>query len=172
MIEIDFTLEEQETLRYERFYYPNPLVQKKFEVLLLKSYGYSTSEIAEIMGVTTNTVRNHFYEYIEGGIERLKENRYKGQPSVLSNHAASIEDDFRRDPPSTVAEAADRIEKMTGVRRGLTQTRQFMKRMGMSFRKVGPVPAKADATEQEEFKKNTSLQGFPRPQKGNGWSFS
>ena len=172
MIKIELPPKELDILRYERFHYPHPMVQKKCEVLLLKAYGLSTSKIAEILSITPNTVRNYLYEYLDGGIEALKEIRYKGQVTALLSHKNSIEDDFRMNPPSSVAEAAERIEKHTGLKRGLTQTRQFMKRIGLKFRKTAPVPAKADTEEQEDFKKNSSSPSFRRLPRGSVWSFS
>lgn len=172
MIKIELSAKEIEVLRYGRFNYPYPLVQRKYEALLLKAYGISTSKIAKILSVTTNTVRNYLYEYIEGGIEGLKIIRYKGQPTRLLNHQNSIENYFLANPPSSVAEAAERIEKLTGIKRGLTQTRQFMNRIGLKFRKTAPVPAKADIKEQEDFKKNSSCPDSPRQPKGGGWCFS
>jgi transposase len=172
MIRIEFTAEAIEVLRYERFHHPHPLVQKKCEALLLKACNISTVKIAEILSVTQNTVRNYCHEYLSGGIESLKIIRYKGQSSELLKHQFSIEEEFRQNPPATVSEAAARIEKLTGIRRELTQTRQFMKRLGLKYRKTAPVPAKADADKQEEFKKNSSNRDLSRPKMAGGWSFS
>jgi len=163
---------ELDILRYERFHYPQPLVQKKCEVLLLKVHGLSTSKIAEILSLTPNTIRNYLYEYLNGGIDNLKTIRYKGQPTALLSHKNSIEDDFRAAPPSSVVEAADRIEKLTGLKRGLSQTRQFMKKIGLKFRKTAPVPAKADTEKQEDFKKNSSCPSLQRLPRGGVWCFS
>ena len=55
-------------------------------------------------------------------------------------------------PPATVAEAAEKIAELTGVRRKPTQVRQFLKRLGMKPRKVAAIPAKADVQVQREFK--------------------
>ena len=172
MIRIKMSSEELDILRYEKYHYPHPLVQRKFDVLLLKAHGLSTSKIAEIFSITPNTTRNYLYEYLDGGIDNLKKIRYKGQPTALLSHKNSIEDDFRINPPTSVAEAADRIEKLTQIKRGLTQTRQFMKRIGLKFRKTAPVPAKADTKEQEDFKKNSSCPGLPRLPRGGVWCFS
>ena len=51
-----------------------------------------------------------------------------------------------------MAEAAARIADLTGLQRGPTQVRQFLKSLGMKPRKVGQIPAKADVTAQEAFK--------------------
>lgn len=55
-------------------------------------------------------------------------------------------------PPTTVAEAAEKIAELTGVRRKPTQVRQFLKHLGMKPRKVAAIPAKADVQVQREFK--------------------
>jgi len=64
----------------------------------------------------------------------------------------SIEAALRQRPPASVAEAAARIADLTGLQRGPTQVRQFLKSLGMKPRKVGQIPAKADVTAQEAFK--------------------
>lgn len=172
MIRIEMSSEELNILRYEKYHYPHPLIQRKYDVLLLKAHGLSTSQIARIFALTPNTIRNYLYEYLDGGIDNLKNIRYKGQPTSLLSHKNSIEDDFRMNPPASVAEAVDRIEKLTGIKRGLTQTRQFMKRIGLKFRKTAPVPAKADTKVQEDFKKNSSCPDSLRPPRGGAWCFS
>jgi transposase len=43
---------------------------------------------------------------------------------------------------------------MTGIQRGPTQTREFLKAMGMKPRQVGQIPSKADPQEQSEWKEN------------------
>ena len=120
MIQLEFTSEQIETLRYERFHHPHPLVQRRCEALLLKVKGLSTTQIAEILDVVPNTVRTYYYQFLNGGIEAFKTVGYKGKPSKLREHQHTLEEDFRKNPPATVAEARDRIEQLTGIRRGKT----------------------------------------------------
>ena len=75
MIRIEFTESEREALKYERFHYPDPRVQRKIEVIWLKSCRLSHLEIAQAAGVQPRTVQRILNEYVAGGIERLKENR-------------------------------------------------------------------------------------------------
>ena len=51
----------------------------------------------------------------------------------------------------SAAQAIDEIQRLTGVKRGLTQTRTFLHRLGLDYRKVGAVPARVDPEVQEEF---------------------
>ena len=60
---------------------------------------------------------------------------------LATPHQALLEGEFRRRPPHTVAEACERIEQLTGVRRGPTQVREFLREtMGLRWRKVAAVP--------------------------------
>jgi hypothetical protein len=70
----------------------------------------------------------------------------------LDDHRSGLEAHFGDHPPATVKEAAAVIEKRTGLRRSLSQVRQFMQGWGLRRRKVGSVPTKADPVEQEAFK--------------------
>lgn len=153
MIGIHFSAEAVERLRKERFEHPHPRVQRKMETLLLKSQGLSHKQIAEIVGISENTLRQYLREYQEGGVERLKEFHYPKPQSELMEHRESLETYFEEHPPASVKEAAAAIEKIAGIRRGETQVRKFLHSLGLKPRKVGMIPAKADVEEQERFKK-------------------
>jgi hypothetical protein len=91
--------------------------------------------------------------YQEGGIEKLKEIRFRRPESELSVHQTSLEAYFREHPPASVNEAAAKIEELTGIISRLNRVRVYMKKLGMRRYKVGTIPAKADVEEQEKFKK-------------------
>jgi transposase len=151
MIKLVFSQEEIAELDKERYNHPHPHVQKKMWVVFLKSLGKIPHElIAEIAGVCPNTMRAYFKEYETGGIEKLKQINFYQPKSELIEYKTTIEHYFKDHPPSTVAEAVSKIEELTGIKRGLTQTAKFMKTIGMRFRKVGSVPAQAN----NEIKKN------------------
>ena len=150
---LDFTEEQLELLRHERFAHPHPRVQKKMDALLLKSEGLPHGRIAKFLDISENTLREYFREFLGGGIERLKEIRWTGPTSELSPFSQTIQDDFQARPPATLQEAQQRIEELTGIRRGRSQVHEFLKSLGFSWRKVGTMPAKADVGVQEDFKK-------------------
>lgn len=101
------------------------------------------------------------------GIEPLKHLAPRRPRSALHRHQATIDAEFRRQPPATVAAAADRIEALTGVARKPTQVRQFLRALGMKPRQVGMLPAKADV-DQETFKKTVWSRGEPKSRRANG----
>ena len=158
MIDIDFTAEDIDALHHERFHHPHPRVQEKMEAVYLKSQGLPHKEICRLSRISENTLRSYLRQFLEGGIERLKRLDFARPVSALADHREELEDYFRKNPPRSTAQAAADIERITGIRRGLTQVRKFLTGMGMKCRKLGMIPAKADAAEQREF-----LDGRLRP---------
>jgi transposase len=156
MIKIEFTPEEIDTLAYERYHYPDPKVQKKLDVLYLKSMGLEHQEICKICRISKTTLTTYLRQYQDGGLEKLKETNYVGQPSELQEHETTLKEYFEKHPPQTSAEAMNAIEKLTGLKRSPTQVRAFMRRIGMRCRMVGYVPGKAanpeKQAEQETFR--------------------
>ena len=152
MNKIEFTTTERQALHYWRFHHPHPRVQLKMEALYLKSQGLASEDIWRLCAISTTTFYRYLHEYRQGGIAALQEVSFARRQSPLADYRASIEADLRQRPPASVAEAAARIAQLTGLERGPTQVRQFLKSLGMQPRKVGQIPAKADVTAQEEFK--------------------
>ena len=59
MLRINFTEEEISALNFERYHYPDPRVQKKFEVLWLKSQDISHETIGRLSGVCSRQVQRY-----------------------------------------------------------------------------------------------------------------
>lgn len=153
MIRLEFTEKEVEFLNYERFHHPHPRVQRKMEVLYLKSQGLSHQEICRLTRICAATLCTYLHDYQQGGIEQLKTVKFYRPQSELGAHTQSLEAYFRLHPPPSVKAAGATIEELTGIKRSPTQVRQFMDHLGLKRRKVGVIPAKADLQEQEDFKK-------------------
>ena len=151
MIKLDFTQEDIDELNYLRFYHPDPMVMKRCETVYLKAKKLKTGQIHDLTGFDVKTIRSHLHLFKNGGIEALKHREPYRPKSELDKHKLSIEEEFRQRPPATIKEAGERIFQLTGIRRSDTRVEVFAKRMGMTFRKTGGVPAKADLAAQEEF---------------------
>jgi len=155
MLKLAWSTEAVEALRYWRFHHPHPLVQLKMEVVLLRSQGVSNEQIQHICGISKATLYRYLHAYREGGVERLKALHFTRQESALGHQRTTLEAHFRAQPPATVAAAAAQIAALTGIKRGPTQTRQFLRKLGMKPRKLGQIPAKADPEAQEACKAET-----------------
>ncbi|MHC5863246.1 IS630 family transposase [Nostoc sp.] len=143
MLKIDFTQEEVDILHYERYHHPHPLVQKKMEVLYLKSQRIKHKDICSLCKISKTTLTIYIKQYQLGGVEELKKIEYKGRPSELNQYSDILKEHFEKFPASSVAEASDTIEKITGIKRSPTQVREFLKRIGLRCLKVGYVPGKS-----------------------------
>lgn len=148
----EFDAEERKALDYERYHHPHPRVQRKMEVVWLKSLGKEVAEISQIANVSMPTVYRYLANYRAGGIEKLKEVNFYRQQSDFVEHKVKIEEHFREHPPATIKEAAHRLQELTGIKRSEPQVSHFLKSLGIKRRKVGMIPAKADAEKQATFK--------------------
>lgn len=151
-MELEFTASDSQQFDYERYHHPHPMVQRKMEVLWLKSQGKAPQEISQLASVSLSTVYRYLEQYRDGGIEKLKAINLHRPLSELVGHQGTIEEDFRANPPASMKEAVHRIEQLTGVKRGQTQVSEYLKRIGLKRRKVGMIPAKADPVAQAKFK--------------------
>ena len=71
---------------------------------------------------------------------------------------ASLEEYFQEHPPRSVKQARAIIEQHTGVRRGLSQVRHFLKdRLGLRWRQVGAIPVPPKKTVQEHAREQATF---------------
>ena len=150
--QLEFSPETLEELNYERYRHPLPLVQRRMEALWLKSHGLPHGQIAQLVNITENTLREYLQLYLEGGVERLKEVAIQGPESALQEHSASLEAYFRAHPPATIKAAQSQIEVLTGIKRSETQVREFLKKNSISVAaewgcsRPKPIPTRKRAT--------------------------
>jgi len=151
MLSLNITKSDIDMLNYERFHHPSPLVKKRMHVVYMKSQGLAHKTIAIACNVSLNSITNFIKIYNKSGLKGLRQFYYRKPKSQLENHCASIEEEFEKNPPLSSAQASAKIEQMTGIKLCPTQVRSFMKYLGMSFRKMGHIPAKADPDKQAKF---------------------
>jgi transposase len=172
---LSFTATDRAALAAERYLHPHPKVQRKLEAVYLKSLELPHQLICRICQISKPTLVRYLRAFEQEGLEGLKQLGYEGRPNSLHPHAASLEQHFRQNPPSTCAQAQAVIAAQTGGR-GLTQVRAFLRRLKMKYRKTGFVPGKADTpkkqVEQAAFLKKTSNPSWLRRKRASGWCFS
>src|SRR5262249_30625094 len=86
------------------------------------------------------TVQRYVAAFRDGGLDGLRRWDVKGPVSDLAVHREAIREEFARQPARTVAEAAGRIEALTGIHRQPSQTRQFLKGLGLKCQRVRAIP--------------------------------
>jgi transposase len=155
---ISFTDEDRRSLAHDRFHHPDPRVQRKMEVLWLKSHGLGHDDIATYADVSRRTVQRYLDEYRQGGLDRLRRCRWHQPQSTLAEHQGSLEDYFSKHPARSAKQARAVIELQTGVRRGLSQVRHFLKEsLGRRWRQTGAIPVPPRKTIEEHAREQAAF---------------
>ena len=89
--QFEFSPEMVKEINYQRYNHLVPLVQRRMDAIRFKAFGMLHKEIAEIIGIAENTLRDYFELYEQGGIEKLKEIHYYQPESELKEHIVSLE---------------------------------------------------------------------------------
>jgi transposase len=139
-ISINLSEAEQAIVAAERYSHPDLPVRRKMLVLWSVHSGLTRAKAGEIAGVGRATVQRYLAAYRDGGLDGLRHWGVVGPVSELTNHAETIKASLTQEPVRTVAEAADRIKHITGLGRGLTQTRVFLKDLGFRWQRTRAVP--------------------------------
>src|SRR5262245_1311573 len=121
MRKYDFSDEDLAVIREQRFAHPHPRVRQKLEVLWLKSKGLGHAEICRLTELGRRTVQRYLEQLLNGGLASVLEVPFARPRSDLDDHADSLKEHFTNHPPRCAREAQRQIERLTGLRRGLTQ---------------------------------------------------
>lgn len=129
--------------------------------LYLKCIGFSHAEIYRLCRISKPTLVSYLKDFKTGGFESFQKLNWKGQKTKLYEHKDRIEADFNANPPRSILEARERIEKLTGISRSPTQIQDFLKsKLSYRYLKVGSLPGNGKdddekkENERDAFKKN------------------
>jgi transposase len=139
-LHIRLTEEQQRVVNEERSAHPNPRIREKMLVLWLLHNGATRQYAAKIVGVSRSTVQRYVAAFREGGLDGLRRWIANRPKSEMASYRELIRESFEKQPVRTVAEASERIFELTGLRRGPSQVRKFLKDMGLKFLRVRPIP--------------------------------
>ena len=134
---LDFPADDLTRIDHDRYHHPCPHVQRRMELLWLAAHGVSRADLIRLTGFSRATVQRRLDDYRGGGLAAVRRRAHKGQPSKLRDHTTDLEAHFRTHPPATVAEAQRVIKERTGVERGYTQVRLFLKVLGSGTGRPG-----------------------------------
>jgi transposase len=129
-------------------------------VLWLLHNGVTRQKAAEIVGVGRATVQRFVAAFRDGGLDGLRQWDPNRPESDMAAFRELIREAFEKQPVRTVAEACDRIFQLTGLRRGPSQVRKFLKDLGLKFQRVRMVPVPPKKTWPST---STSRPSFSKP---------
>ena len=149
---VQLTEGEQRIVNEERANHLNVRVRDKMLTIWLLHCGLTRQKAAEIVGVSRATVQRYLDAYCQGGLDGLRRSNVKRPVSELTAYRDIIRASFEEQPVCTIAQACDRIEKLTGLRRGPTQVRKFLKDLGLKWQRVRAIPVPPKKTWPSTFK--------------------
>jgi transposase len=151
VIEITISTENLSELKRLHIEHPHGVVRRRALVLLLKEQKIPHYKIAKICGYSENTVHTCIKSYKQGGIEQLITTHFRRPESQLKKFDEQIKAYFDETPPSTIAQACAEIKALTGVSLKNSSMRKYLKNLGVKYRKVSGIPAKANIGVQKKF---------------------
>lgn len=151
MITITFSENDVAQLQDISANHPHPFVRRKAMALLLKSQEIAHHKIAKALNICENTLRAYFKDYISESISSIEKIEFNKPKSELAKFEDVVREYVKNTPPHTIKQACAEIGKLTGIELKETQMRKYLKFLGVKFRKVAGIPAKADPVEQKRF---------------------
>jgi transposase len=139
-LRIELTEEQQQIVNAERDSHPQEHVRRKMQVLWLLHCGLTREKTAEVACLGRATVQRYVAAFRQSGLDGLRAWGVTGPVSDLAAHKERIREEFTRQPARSIAEACERIERLTGIRRQPSQVRKFLKGMGLKFQRVRAIP--------------------------------
>jgi len=137
---VHLTEEERHIVNEERTAHPNERIRERMLVLWLLHNGLTRQKAAEIAGVGRATVQRYVAAFREGGLDGLRRWELHRPQSDMAAFRDLIRDSFEKQPVRSVAEACERIFQLTGLQRGPSQVRKFLKDLGLKFQRVRAIP--------------------------------
>lgn len=160
-LRIALTDAERGVVNAERDTHPEAHVRRKMLALWLLHCGLTRVQVAEVTGLGRATVQRYVAAYRAGGLDGLRRWDVVGPVTALADHTDAIRASLTATPVRTVAEACDRIEALTGLRRRPTQVRVFLAGLGFKWRRVRaiPVPPKRTSRTTSGTRRRSSIPG-------------
>jgi transposase len=139
-LRVRLTVGEQRIANEERTSHPNERIRERMLVICLLHNGVTRQKAAEIVGVGRATVQRYVVAFRDGGLDGLRRWAPNRPESEMAAYRDLIRESFEKHPVHTVAEACERIFQLTGLRRGPSQVRKFLKDLGLKFQRVRVIP--------------------------------
>ena len=151
---LDFTLssEQLDSLRAAHRSTRDKREADRIKAVVLLATGWSAEQVAEVLQVDPNTVRNHFKRYQQGGLSGLRHVAFRGSACSLSEPAlGQLEEHVDSQPNATAKGLVQWVKQrwdVTYTENGLTS---LLHRLGFVYKKPRLVPGKADPEAQRHF---------------------
>jgi transposase len=120
--------------------------------VVLLATGWPAEQVAEVLQIDPNTVRNHFKRYQQGGLVHLCQTAYRGRDGLLSEVELAILDaHLGKNLYLTAKAVAQWVEEQFSVRYTESGMTALLHRLGYVHKKPKLIPGKANPEAQKAF---------------------
>ncbi len=138
-LRIELTEAEQGIVQSEGESHAAACLRRRLWVLWRRHCGLKREQAAKVVGVSS--VQRDVRLSRDGGLAALRTSERESPPtSELAEHREQIRQSLEQRPARTIAEACQRIKDLTGIERGPTPVRRFLKNLGLKWPMVRAVP--------------------------------
>jgi transposase len=124
-------------------------IADRMKAVLWSDAGEGVPRIAALLLIDENTVRRHIKDYFDN--DKLGGGSGGSQGKLTDEQSERLRELLASCDVPTAAEAADKARGLLGIKFTVSGMTDWLHRMGFSFKKCEPVPAKADPAEQAAF---------------------
>ena len=152
MIDFKLTQEETSSLKVTHKTTKKKREADRIKAIILLSTGWSVREVAEVLMLDDDTIRNYLSRYKEGKLRLLLNDSHKGYDGKLSkSEIVQLDDHLNKNTYVRTQDIIFHVSKHFKVKYSISGMRDFLHRIGYAYKKPKLVPGKADAKAQEEF---------------------
>lgn len=136
----------------------------RIKVILLLDEGKRYSDIADFLFLDEGTIANYRKRYIEGGIEELVDDHYKGSSHKITNdELIELQLHLITTTYQKTQHICEYVKKKYNTVYSISGMISLLHRMGFSFKKAKSVPGKANKEEQKKF-----IEDYEKIKSSNG----
>jgi len=126
----------------------------RIKTIILLGTGWSIREVAEVLMLDDETIRNYLNCYKEGGLKLLLKDSHKGYSGKLSkSEIVQLDDHLNENTYLRTQDIVAYVSKQFKVKYSISGMTELLHRQHYAYKKPKLVPGKADAKAQEEFVK-------------------
>jgi len=124
----------------------------RIKAIVLLATGWTARQVAEVLFMDDDTIRNYRIRYEAGGLKNLLKNHYKGKKvKLLKREQEDLLKHIDTELYMTVRSIINYVKKKYRVIYSLSGMTDLLHRMGFVYKKPKVIPGKADAEAQEIF---------------------
>lgn len=124
----------------------------RIKTIILLGTGWSIREVAEVLMLDDETIRNYLNRYKEGGSNLLLKDSHKGYSGKLpKSEIVQLDDHLNENTYLRTQDIVAYVSKRFKVKYSISGMTELLHRQHYAYKKPKLVPGKADVKSQEEF---------------------